>query len=80
MRRAAGDAPVCHRGSMRAMSGLDAEAVRAAYDTVAEDYAARLPDTRAESPLDLAVLDAFAVAVRADADPRVLDAGCGTVG
>ena len=78
MSDAGGDAPVAHRGGLRAMSGFDASAVRAAYDTVAEDYAARLPDTRAESPLDLAVLDAFAVAVCADADPRVLDAGCGT--
>ena len=51
--------------------------VRCAYDTVAEDYAARLPDTRAEAPLDLAMVDAFAAAVSADDDPRVLDAGCG---
>ena len=32
--------------------------VRDAYDTVAEDYAAHLPDTCAEAPLDLAVIDA----------------------
>ena len=50
-------------------------AVRRAYDTVAEDYAAQLPDTRAEAPLDLAMLDAFAAAVTADGDPSVLDAG-----
>lgn len=40
-----------------------ADGVRRAYDTVAEDYAAYLPDTRAESPLDLAMVDAFADAV-----------------
>src|SRR5680860_362092 len=33
---------------------LDFRSVRHAYDTVAEDYAARFPDTRAEAPLDLA--------------------------
>ena len=57
---------------------LDFRTVRHAYDTVAEDYAARLPDTRAEAPLDLAMVDAFAAAVTSGEDPRVLDAGCGT--
>ena len=62
-------------------------AVRAAYDTVASTYAAMLPDTRAEAPLDLAMVDAFITAVRGqghegadhpgDGAP-VLDAGCGT--
>jgi SAM-dependent methyltransferase len=51
--------------------------VRHAYDTVAEDYAAHLPDTRAEAPLDLAMVGAFAEAV-GSGDARVLDAGCGT--
>jgi len=51
--------------------------VRHAYDTVAEDYAARLPDTRAEAPLDLAMVDDFAAAVTSGENPRVLDAGCG---
>jgi len=51
--------------------------VRHAYDTVAEDYAARLPDTRAEAALDLAMVDAFASAVTGDGGARVLDAGCG---
>ena len=51
--------------------------VRHAYDTVAEDYAAYLPDTRAEAPLDLAMVDAFAEAVASGDDARVLDAGCG---
>lgn len=49
--------------------------VRDAYDTVAADYAAYLPDTRAETPLELAMVDAFVAAVGPDAD--VLDAGCG---
>ncbi|MCL8026007.1 class I SAM-dependent methyltransferase [Nocardioides bruguierae] len=52
------------------------EAVALAYDTVAATYAALLPDTRAETPLELAVLDAFVAAVGPGA--RVLDAGCGT--
>lgn len=51
------------------------EGVRRAYDTVAGDYAASFPDTRAEAPLDLAMVDAFADAVGAE---PVLDAGCGT--
>jgi ubiquinone/menaquinone biosynthesis C-methylase UbiE len=49
--------------------------VRDAYDTVAADYAAHLPDTRAESPLDLAMVDALVAAVGEGA--TVLDAGCG---
>jgi SAM-dependent methyltransferase len=56
---------------------LDLRGVRRAYDTVAEDYATHLPDTRAEAPLDLAMVDAFAAAVSSAVDPRVLDAGCG---
>ncbi len=55
----------------------DRRDVRHAYDTVAEDYAARLPDTRAEAPLDLAMVDAFLEAVAAGGGGRVLDAGCG---
>ncbi|GAB2867539.1 class I SAM-dependent methyltransferase [Nocardioides pacificus] len=57
---------------------FDPHGVGAAYDTVAADYAAYFPDTRAESPLDLAMVDAFAAAVTSHDDPRVLDAGCGT--
>jgi ubiquinone/menaquinone biosynthesis C-methylase UbiE len=57
---------------------LDFRGVRQAYDTVAEDYASYLPDTRAEAPLDLAMIDAFAEAVRSAENVRVLDAGCGT--
>jgi ubiquinone/menaquinone biosynthesis C-methylase UbiE len=56
---------------------IDLSSVRLAYDTVAEDYAARLPDTRAEAALDLAMVDAFAAAVTSRENPRVLDAGCG---
>lgn len=51
--------------------------VRHAYDTVAEDYAERLPDTRAEAPLDLAMVDAFTDAVGSGDGVRALDAGCG---
>lgn len=51
--------------------------VRHAYNTVAETYAREIPDTRAETPLDLAMIDAFARAVTESGDPRVLDAGCG---
>jgi ubiquinone/menaquinone biosynthesis C-methylase UbiE len=56
---------------------LDLRKVRHAYDTLAEDYANHLPDTRAEAPIDLAMIDAFVVAVTSGDDPRVLDAGCG---
>ena len=60
----------------------DYRTVRQAYDTVAEDYAARLPDTRAEAALDLAMVDAFVAAVGeetmgGETGARVLDAGCG---
>lgn len=57
---------------------LDIHSVRRAYDTVANDYATYLPDTRAEASLDLAMIDAFIEAVGTGADVRVLDAGCGT--
>jgi SAM-dependent methyltransferase len=65
---------------------IDMSGVRRAYDVVAEDYAARLPDNRSEAPIDLAMVDAFAAAVNdganegvaeGDADARILDAGCG---
>jgi SAM-dependent methyltransferase len=56
---------------------LDLRTLRHAYDTVAEDYASHLPDTRAEAPLDLAMVDAFAEAVTSGDRARVLDAGCG---
>lgn len=57
----------------------DERGVREAYDTVAEDYAARLPDTRAEAAVDLAMVDTFVAAVTAVHNATaVLDAGCGT--
>ncbi len=51
------------------------EAVRRAYDTVAEDYAALIPDTGTEAAIDLAMVDAFIRDVGSGG--RVLDAGCG---
>ncbi len=52
--------------------------VRLAYDTVAKSYAEHFPDVSAESPLELAMVDAFAEAVANDGGGSVLDAGCGT--
>jgi SAM-dependent methyltransferase len=65
---------------------VTAHPTRRFYDTVADSYAALLPDTSFESPLDLAVLAEFERRVAAGAasgtadaaTPRVLDAGCGT--
>lgn len=51
--------------------------VQRAYDVVAGTYADYFPDTRAESPLELAMVDAFAAAVTSGDEARVLDAGCG---
>ncbi|TDO91811.1 class I SAM-dependent methyltransferase [Enemella evansiae] len=47
-----------------------------AYDQLADDYARLLPDTRAEQPLELAMIGAFTSVV--PEPQRVLDAGCGT--
>ena len=55
----------------------DLDAVRAAYDAVASDYATHLPDTRAEAAVDLAMVDAFADIVGSKGGAPVLDAGCG---
>lgn len=55
----------------------DYRSVRDAYDTVAEDYATHIPDTRVEAPLDLAMVDAFIAAVGGEDGATVLDAGCG---
>ena len=53
-------------------------AIRVAYDTVAADYADLLRDELAGRPVDRAVLAAFADLVRAaDADGRIVEAGCG---
>lgn len=51
---------------------------RQAYDTVAEDYAERLPGLDAESALDIAMIDDFAARCAAGSPGTVLDAGCGT--
>lgn len=52
--------------------------VRRAYDAVAGTYADHFTDASAESPLDRAMVDAFAAAVtQADTPGQVLDAGCG---
>lgn len=64
--------PIRHPGP------LDSAAVRAAYDAVADTYATMLPDTRAEAPIDIAMVDTFAAAVTASDDASVLDGGCGT--
>ena len=61
----------------RSPDPLGFRTVRDAYDTVAMDYATHLPDTRAEAPLDLAMIDAFADVVTSGDDVRVLDGGCG---
>ena len=50
---------------------------RIAYDTVAADYAELLRDNLAQSPLDRAMLGAFADRVKADGNGEVGDLGCG---
>ncbi len=60
----------------RPTHSVDYTCVKQAYDTVADDYAAHLPDTRAEAALDLAMLDHFAATVETGGGP-ILDAGCG---
>jgi ubiquinone/menaquinone biosynthesis C-methylase UbiE len=57
------------------MEPFDASAVRAAYDTVAEDYAEAFAGDLLRLPLDRQVLDAFVV--RVDGEEPVLDLGCG---
>ena len=52
--------------------------IRAAYDTVAGDYARLLPDLRAETSLDRAMLATFAELTRTAALGPVGDLGCGT--
>ena len=51
---------------------------RATYDAVAGDYARLLPDLRAETPLDQAVLATFAELATAARLGPVADLGCGT--
>lgn len=67
-------------GSVRyghAVSDELREQTRAAYNVVAADYAAMMPDTSFEAPLDLAMIDEFVRLVDARPSRRVLDAGCG---
>ncbi|MGW5940546.1 class I SAM-dependent methyltransferase [Streptomyces celluloflavus] len=52
-------------------------AIRAAYDTVAADYATLLRTELDTKPLDRAMLAAFAELVRADDAGPVADLGCG---
>ena len=51
--------------------------VRAAYDTVADDYAALLRDELAVMPFDRAMLATFAELVRQSGPGPVADLGCG---
>ncbi len=51
---------------------------RATYDTMAVDYARLLPDLRAETDLDKAMLATFANLVSAASLGPVADLGCGT--
>jgi SAM-dependent methyltransferase len=53
------------------------DAVQAAYDTVAADYAVLLRDELDGLPIDRAVLAAFAELVQADGPGVVADLGCG---
>ena len=53
------------------------EVTRAAYDTVASDYAVLLRDELAIKPWDRAMLATFAELVRGDGAGRVADLGCG---
>jgi SAM-dependent methyltransferase len=53
------------------------DATRAAYDTVAADYAALFRDELRSNVFDRAVLGAFAELVLADGGGRVADLGCG---
>ncbi|MGW3949955.1 class I SAM-dependent DNA methyltransferase [Streptomyces sp. NPDC004752] len=53
------------------------QATRSAYDTIARDYTARVPDGLGESPLDVALLTAFAELVRANGPAPVADLGSG---
>ena len=52
-------------------------ATRAAYDTVAVDYAALLNTELASKPLDRAILGAFAELVQTTGNGTVADLGCG---
>jgi SAM-dependent methyltransferase len=53
------------------------DATREGYDAAAPTYAELFRDSLRDSPLDRAILSAFAEAVRASGDGRVADLGCG---
>lgn len=55
----------------------DVTEVRAAYDTVAPTYAAKVDPDVTDNPFDRGVLDTFATYVLADGGGRVGDLGCG---
>lgn len=57
------------------MEPFDASVVRAAYDTVAEDYAEAFAGDLLQLPLDRQVLDTFIAPIAAG--ESVLDLGCG---
>ena len=63
------------RDRLAVMEPFDASVVRAAYDTVAEDYAEAFADDLLQLPLDRQVLDT--VVQRIAAGESVLDLGCG---
>jgi SAM-dependent methyltransferase len=76
-----------HRSPARELAGSSVSRVgeaahllttRAFYDTVADDYARRLPDLRAETDLDRAMLARFADLASAAKLGPVADLGCGT--
>ncbi|MBU5424756.1 class I SAM-dependent methyltransferase [Cellulomonas hominis] len=56
----------------------DQARTRAGYDAVADRYAALLPDLRAESRLDVALLDELAARWSDGPGGPLLDVGCGT--
>lgn len=55
---------------------MQLDALRRAYDAIADDYARLVPDLSLEAPLDRAVLSAFVEMVEPGA--LVADVGCGT--
>lgn len=60
------------------MRGGSRDEVRAAYDAIADDYAATFPGTEAEAPVDLAMVEHLVRVLHEGGGTRVLDAGCGT--
>jgi SAM-dependent methyltransferase len=69
-------------GGVGSVQGVDEPAhlrtTKATYDAVAVDYARLLPDLRAETPLDQAVLATFAELTMGAGLGPVADLGCGT--